>query len=70
VNDFCEWYEMDPEFRDFIHGKIKAGDLSKETVIKIVGLSPWANRDERADPAAKKLAELGKRLVDERLGKK
>lgn len=70
ANDFCDWYEHDPEFRDFVQRKIETGDLSKETVIKIVGLSPHADRDERSDPATRKLAELGNRLVHERFGKK
>ena len=67
-NNFCNWYEGDPEFRDFVQRRIKAGELSKDTVVKIVGLPWYADRDGRTDPATKELADLGNRLVKEAMG--
>jgi hypothetical protein len=69
-NPFCGWYQRDPGFRELVRNKIKAGELSKATVLKIVALPLDADQDERADPITRELAELGNRLVDERLGKK
>jgi len=69
ANVFCKWYARDPSFRAFVRRKIAARELSRETVLRIVALPENADRDERADPATEKSAELGDRLVAEWQGK-
>lgn len=65
MNEFCQWYEMDPNFRRIIQTKIEDGRVSKETLQRIAELPPWHYTENVPDVKVSELIELAKNLIEE-----
>jgi len=65
INRFCQWYEMNSDFRKMVQAKIEQGQVTKETLQQIAGLPPWHSADSNAEAEEAELIELAKRLIEE-----
>jgi hypothetical protein len=65
MNDFCQWCEINPDFRGRIQTKIENGQLSKETLQRIAGLPPWRPTEKSPDTEVSDLTQLAKSLLRE-----
>jgi hypothetical protein len=65
MNEFAEFYELDPGFREFLQHRIISGSLTKETLLRVVMLPRSSLGDEPLDADTLKLTERATQLLDE-----
>ncbi len=65
MNEFCQWYESDPEFRKLVGDKVEKGELSKETIEQIAALPSLYGTDGEGDAVVPELVTLARELIHE-----
>ncbi|BDS07924.1 hypothetical protein NT6N_29640 [Oceaniferula spumae] len=63
---FCQTYELDPSFREFIRSELASGRLDLKTIHQICRLTEWRDEKQPLSPKEAQLRELADELVYDR----